>query len=216
MVLLLLENIGTGPAGLEVADQFLLGRFVLGPVVRADADDSTRAKSFQNQVHGKLHLDSATAEWGLSFRLLHGNDLALHSVVIRPISTQGVLGRCHLSAGTRLEVGVKRFVHSSEQRDRDVGVPKISVLDRVYPGGHPAQADEADVPLSLAFLGDLDCGLVQPEIGSMKLLVEVSGMPSEGELHMKVCDGILFLGLPETFGNQVVDAEQFATSPDAG
>ena len=56
------KNIWAWPAGIQVVDEFFLGRFDLGPVVGPDADDSSGTESFQDEIHRKCDLNAATAE----------------------------------------------------------------------------------------------------------------------------------------------------------
>ena len=124
---------------------FFPGYLHFGPACWTDSDDSSAANAFDDQIGLDPDLNPAAAKGDLPCGLANLKNLATGCDVARAIVAggvfQGVFGSIHLGADPFLEVSIKRRGHTAEKRRGDGGTAKLSILDGIDHGGHPAAAD---------------------------------------------------------------------------
>ena len=132
--------------------------------MRADADGAAGPEAFQHQRHPDRHPNTAAAQRRLSSRLLYRGDPAIHAIMVRPPSPQGLFRCGNLGPTAWLEVGIEGFVHAAVERHRDARRTKVVMLDRIDHGRQPAESHLPAVAAPLPRGGSRHCRFIEPDI----------------------------------------------------
>ena len=205
-----------------IAQEFLPRHVDLGPTGGADTDDSTRTDAFDDEVRLKTDLNATAPQRHFASRLDNVDDGAFGCHVrwsIIPAQVlQRVLGCIHRGGDIFFEIGVKRFVHATEQGCGHGRATKLAILDGVDPGGHPAATDEGLVHCGLIAGGALHCVVVQPDVRDVEPGEHAirCGFPGDTKQDGLATEGFFPFCGPRAFGDEFLNAEAFAPSPDSG
>jgi hypothetical protein len=129
-----------------------------------------------------------------------------------------VFSTAFIRAGAFFEIGVERSSMPPNKVAVTVARPNLPYSTASIHRGHPAAADEGFVRFGLVLGGTLHRGVVQPDVGDVKAGEDAvgRGFPGDAEQHGLASEGFFPFRRPGAFGDEFLDAEAFASAPDAG